>query len=107
LSRSRYSSFEEGAARPRRGIYLRRLLRKADHGFTPQAAKEPRTRLKPFVRKTQPDTKKIAHRSIWVEPVLSNSGRRVAMSAPASLRGAREHEPEIHSAIEKIDAGPP
>jgi ATP dependent DNA ligase-like protein len=41
---------------------------KVDHGFDAESEKELRARLKPLIRRTQPYTKRIAHRGIWVEP---------------------------------------
>jgi bifunctional non-homologous end joining protein LigD len=43
---------------------------KVDNGFDSSTAKDLQARLKPLVRKTQPYTKKIAHRGIWVAPSL-------------------------------------
>ena len=43
---------------------------KVDHGFDEDSAKELQARLKPLIRKTQPFSKRIAHRGIWVEPSL-------------------------------------
>ena len=43
---------------------------KVDHGFTKTSAADLRERLTPLVRKTQPYSKRIAHRGIWVEPKL-------------------------------------
>jgi bifunctional non-homologous end joining protein LigD len=43
---------------------------KVDHGFDTASAKDLQTRLKPLIRKTQPYSKKIAYRGIWVEPSL-------------------------------------
>jgi bifunctional non-homologous end joining protein LigD len=43
---------------------------KVDHGFDKDIAKELQARLKPLIRKTQPYSKGIAHRGIWVEPKL-------------------------------------
>ena len=43
---------------------------KVDHGFDTASVKDLQDRLKPLIRKTQPYTKKIAHRGIWVEPKL-------------------------------------
>jgi ATP-dependent DNA ligase len=43
---------------------------KVDKGFDSSTAKDLQARLKPLVRKTQPYTKKIAHRGIWIEPSL-------------------------------------
>src|SRR5204862_5683086 len=59
------------------GIYLARhkgkellYAGKVDHGFDAASAKDLQTRLKPLIRKTQPYSKKIAHRGVWVEPSL-------------------------------------
>src|SRR5712664_2192917 len=59
------------------GIYLGRRKGKAlvyagkvDHGFNSTSAKDLQARLKPLIRKTQPYSKRIAHRGIWVEPSL-------------------------------------
>ncbi len=59
------------------GIYLGRrkgkdlvYAGKVDHGFDTASAKDLQARLKPLIRKTQPYTKKIAHRGIWVAPSL-------------------------------------
>ena len=41
-----------------------------DHGFDTATAKDLQARLKPLIRKTQPYTKRIAHKGIWVEPEL-------------------------------------
>jgi bifunctional non-homologous end joining protein LigD len=43
---------------------------KVDHGFDKTSAAELRKRLTPLIRKTQPYTKRIAHKGIWVEPEL-------------------------------------
>ncbi len=43
---------------------------KVDHGFDKASAADLRKRLMPLIRKTQPYTKRIAHRGIWVEPEL-------------------------------------
>jgi ATP dependent DNA ligase C terminal region len=43
---------------------------KVDHGFDKESAKLLRARLTPLIRKTQPYSKRIAHRGIWVEPEL-------------------------------------
>jgi bifunctional non-homologous end joining protein LigD len=57
------------------GLYLGRrkggdliYAGKVDHGFDKNSAKELRARLTPLIRKTQPYTKRIAHRGIWVVP---------------------------------------
>jgi bifunctional non-homologous end joining protein LigD len=59
------------------GVYLGRhkgadlvYAGKVDHGFDKASAKLLRARLTPLIRKTQPYSKKIAHRGIWVEPKL-------------------------------------
>jgi bifunctional non-homologous end joining protein LigD len=43
---------------------------RSDHGFDPEAAKGLQLRMKPLIRKSQPYTKKIGHRGIWIEPSL-------------------------------------
>lgn len=43
---------------------------KVDHGFDTTSETELRKRLKPLIRKTQPYTKRVVHRRIWVEPEL-------------------------------------
>src|SRR3954465_15477468 len=59
------------------GIYLGRrkgddliYAGKVDHGFDKKSSAELRKRLTPLIRKTQPYTKRIAHKGIWVEPEL-------------------------------------
>jgi bifunctional non-homologous end joining protein LigD len=59
---------------------------KVDHGFTPQAEKELRAKLKPLIRKTQPYAKKIAHRGIWVEPSLLAEIEYRAKSSEGKVR---------------------
>jgi bifunctional non-homologous end joining protein LigD len=59
---------------------------KVDHGFTPEAEKDLRARLKPLIRKTQPYSKKIAHRGIWVQPSLLAEVEYRAKSAEGKLR---------------------
>ena len=75
------------------GIYLARrkgdeliYAGKVDHGFTPTTAKDLQARLKPLIRKTQPYTKKIAHRGIWVEPELLAEIEYRAKSAEGKVR---------------------
>jgi bifunctional non-homologous end joining protein LigD len=61
---------------------------KVDHGFDKVSAAELRKRLTPLIRKTQPYTKRIAHRGICVEPELlarSSTGR----SRPKARCGIR------------------
>jgi bifunctional non-homologous end joining protein LigD len=43
---------------------------KVDHGFDKASAADLQKRLKPLIRRTQPYTKRIAHRGTWVEPKL-------------------------------------
>jgi|tagenome__1003787_1003787.scaffolds.fasta_scaffold20535175_1 bifunctional non-homologous end joining protein LigD len=59
------------------GIYLGRrkgndliYAGKVDHGFDKKSSTELRERLTPLIQKTQPYTKRIAHKGIWVEPEL-------------------------------------
>jgi len=59
------------------GIYLARrkgddliYAEKVDHGFDKASAADLRERLTPLIRKSQPYTKRIAHKGIWVEPEL-------------------------------------
>jgi bifunctional non-homologous end joining protein LigD len=59
---------------------------KVDHGFTPESEKDLRARLKPLIRKTQPYSKKIAHRGIWVEPSLLAEIEYRAKSAEGKVR---------------------
>jgi len=59
---------------------------KVDHDFTPEDAKDLQERLKPLIRKTQPYSKKTAHRRIWVEPCLSAEIEYRAKSAEGKLR---------------------
>ncbi|MGY2904726.1 hypothetical protein ACVWVY_003747 [Bradyrhizobium sp. URHC0002] len=42
-----------------------------DHGFDKQSSTELRKQLTPLIHKTQPYTKLIAHKGIWVEPELN------------------------------------
>jgi bifunctional non-homologous end joining protein LigD len=59
---------------------------KVDHGFDAESTKEVRARLKPLIRKTQPYTKRIAHRGIWVEPELLAQIEYRAKSAEGKVR---------------------
>jgi bifunctional non-homologous end joining protein LigD len=75
------------------GIYLgrhrgRELLYagKVDHGFDTASAKELQARLKPLIRKTQPYSKKIGHRGIWVEPSVLAEIEYRAKSAEGKVR---------------------
>jgi bifunctional non-homologous end joining protein LigD len=75
------------------GIYIGRrngndliYAGKVDHAFTPEDEADLRRRLKPLIRKTQPYTKRIAHRGTWVEPQLSAEIEYRAKSAEGKLR---------------------
>jgi ATP dependent DNA ligase C terminal region len=75
------------------GLYVGRLkgkeliyAGKVDHGFDSASAKDLQARLKPLVRKTQPYSKKIAHRGVWVEPSLLAEIEYRAKSAEGKLR---------------------
>jgi bifunctional non-homologous end joining protein LigD len=59
---------------------------KVDHGFDKTSATELRKRLTPLIRKTQPFTKKIAHKGIWVEPELLAEIEYRAKSAEGKVR---------------------
>ncbi|MET4235531.1 bifunctional non-homologous end joining protein LigD [Bradyrhizobium sp. LA6.10] len=75
------------------GIYLARrkgneliYAGKVDHGFDKTSAAELRKRLQPLVRKTQPYSKRIAHKGIWVEPQLLAEIEYRAKSAEGKVR---------------------
>jgi bifunctional non-homologous end joining protein LigD len=75
------------------GIYLGRrkgkdlvYAGKIDHGFDKASAKDLQDRLKPLIRKTQPYSKRIAHRGIWVEPELMAEIEYRAKSAEGKVR---------------------
>jgi bifunctional non-homologous end joining protein LigD len=75
------------------GLYLGRhkgeellYAGKVDHGFEPASAKDLQERLKPLIRRTQPYSKKIAHRGIWVEPSLLAEIEYRAKSAQGKVR---------------------
>jgi bifunctional non-homologous end joining protein LigD len=75
------------------GIYLARrkgkdfiYAGKVDHGFDKRSAADLRKRLTPLIRKTQPYTKRIAHRGIWVEPQLLAEIEYRAKSAEGKVR---------------------
>jgi bifunctional non-homologous end joining protein LigD len=59
---------------------------KVDHGFGKDSVADLRKRLKPLIRKTQPCTRKIAHRGIWVEPELLAEIEYRAKSAEGKAR---------------------
>jgi bifunctional non-homologous end joining protein LigD len=59
---------------------------KVDHGFDKQSADHLRKRLTPLIRKTQPYSKRIAHRGIWVEPELLAEIEYRAKSAEGKVR---------------------
>jgi bifunctional non-homologous end joining protein LigD len=75
------------------GIYLGRrkgkglvYAGKVDHGFDKKSAADLQKRLKPLIRKTQPYTKKIAHKGTWVEPELLAEIEYRAKSAEGKVR---------------------
>jgi bifunctional non-homologous end joining protein LigD len=75
------------------GLYLGRregsdliYAGKVDHGFDRDSAKELQATLKPLVRNTQPYSKRIAHRGIWVEPSLMAEIEYRAKSAEGKVR---------------------
>jgi bifunctional non-homologous end joining protein LigD len=59
---------------------------KVDHGFDKVSAAELRKQLTPLIRKTQPYTKRIAHKGIWVEPELMAEIEYRAKSADGKVR---------------------
>jgi bifunctional non-homologous end joining protein LigD len=59
---------------------------KVDHGFDKTSAADLRKRLTPLIRKTQPYSKHIAHRGIWVEPELLAEIEYRAKSAEGKVR---------------------
>jgi bifunctional non-homologous end joining protein LigD len=59
---------------------------KVDHGFDKATASDLRKRLTPLIRKTQPYTKRIAHKGIWVEPELLAEIEYRAKSAEGKVR---------------------
>src|ERR1700733_5911416 len=59
---------------------------KVDHGFDRESAKALRARLTPLIRPTQPYSKRIAHRGIWVEPKLLAEIEYRAKSAEGKVR---------------------
>jgi len=59
---------------------------KVDHGFDKSSAQALRARLTPLIRKTQPYTRKIAHRGIWVEPEVLAEIEYRAKSAEGKVR---------------------
>jgi bifunctional non-homologous end joining protein LigD len=59
---------------------------KVDHGFDKQSVADLRRRLTPLIRKTQPYSKRIAHKGIWVEPRLMAEIEYRANSAEGKVR---------------------
>ena len=75
------------------GLYLARrkgadliYAGKVDHGFDKASAADLRERLTPLIRRTQPYTKRIAHKGIWVEPELLAEIEYRAKSAQGKVR---------------------
>ena len=58
---------------------------KVDHGFDAASAQDLQARLKPLIRKTQPYSKRIAHRGGWVERSLLAEIEYRAKSAEGKL----------------------
>ena len=59
---------------------------KVDLGFDPESAKMLRAKLTPLIRKTQPYTRRIAHKAIWVEPKVLAEIEYRAKSAEGKVR---------------------
>jgi bifunctional non-homologous end joining protein LigD len=59
---------------------------KCDHGFDKRSATDLQERLRPLIRKTQPYTKRISHKGIWVEPTLLVEIEYRAKSAEGKVR---------------------
>jgi bifunctional non-homologous end joining protein LigD len=59
---------------------------KVDQCFDTSSAKDLQARLKPLIRKTQPYSKHINHRGIWVEPSLLAEIEYRAKSAEGKVR---------------------
>ncbi|SED10914.1 non-homologous end-joining DNA ligase [Bradyrhizobium erythrophlei] len=59
---------------------------KVDHGVDKASAADLRKRLTPLIRKTQPYTKRIAHRAIWAEPEVMAEIEYRAKSAEGKVR---------------------
>jgi bifunctional non-homologous end joining protein LigD len=59
---------------------------KVDHGFDKKSASDLRERLTPLIRKTQPYSKRIAHKGIWVEPELMAEIEYRTKSAEGKVR---------------------
>jgi bifunctional non-homologous end joining protein LigD len=57
-----------------------------DHGFDKASTVELRKQLTPLIRRTQPYTKRIAHKGIWVEPNLLAEIEYRAKSAEGKVR---------------------
>lgn len=61
-------------------------VRDVDHGFDKKSTADLCRRLAPLIRKTQPYTKRIAHKGIWVEPELLAEIEYRAKSAEGKVR---------------------
>jgi bifunctional non-homologous end joining protein LigD len=59
---------------------------KVDHGFDNDSVTDLRRRLKPLIRKTQPFSKRIAYKGVWVEPKLLAEIEYRAKSAEGKVR---------------------
>lgn len=62
------------------------VLSKVDHGFDKTSAAELRRKLTPLIRRTQPYSKRIAHKGVWVEPELLAEIEYRAKSAEGKVR---------------------
>ncbi|MBR0695829.1 non-homologous end-joining DNA ligase [Bradyrhizobium lablabi] len=70
---------------------------KVDHGFDKASIADLRKRLTPLIRKTQPYTRRIAHKAIWVEPEVRAEIEYRAKSSEGKVRhpffrGVREDQ---------------
>ncbi|WP_229180030.1 ATP-dependent DNA ligase [Bradyrhizobium ivorense] len=59
---------------------------KVDHGFDKTSIADLRKRLTPLIRKTQPYTRRVAHKGIWVEPTVLAEIEYRAKSAEGKVR---------------------
>ena len=75
------------------GIYVGRrrgdeliYVGKVDHGFDKASIADLRKRLAPLIRKTQPYSRRIAHKGVWVEPEVLAEIEYRAKSAEGKVR---------------------
>jgi bifunctional non-homologous end joining protein LigD len=93
VSKVRDSKYQSGRSNDWDGIYVGRrkgndliYAGKVDHGFDKKSASDLRERLTPLIRKTQPYSKRIAHKGIWVEPELMAEIEYRTKSAEGKVR---------------------